>query len=76
MKEQNVFPALLIEEIYVRTQGIPRLINLVCENLLLTAFAMECKVATLEMLDEVTGDLRLEWPVKKLIGQTLQPAQS
>jgi general secretion pathway protein A len=76
MKEQNVFPSALIEEIHVRTQGIPRLINLVCENLLLTAFAMESKVATLEMLDEVTGDLRLEWPEKRLIGQTLQPAQS
>jgi general secretion pathway protein A len=76
MKEQNVFSLDLIEEIYIRTQGIPRLINLVCENLLLTAFAMESKTATLEMLDEVTGDLRLEWPVRKRIGQTLQPAQS
>jgi general secretion pathway protein A len=76
MKEQTVFPVALIEEIYTRTQGIPRLINLICENLLLTAFAMESKTATLEMLDEVTGDLRLEWPARKGIGQTLQPAQS
>jgi general secretion pathway protein A len=76
MKEQTVFPPALIEEIYTRTQGIPRLINLICENLLLTAFAMESKTATLEMLDEVTGDLRLEWPTRKEIGQTLQPAQS
>jgi general secretion pathway protein A len=76
MKEQKVFPPALVEEIHTRTQGIPRLINLICENLLLTAFAMESKTATLEMLDEVTGDLRLEWPLKKGIGQTLQPAQS
>jgi len=74
MKEQTVFPAPLIEEIHKRTQGIPRLINLVCENLLLTAFAMESKVATLEMLDEVSNDLRLEWQEKS--GQTLQPARA
>ena len=59
--DQTVFPPELIEEIANRTGGIPRLINSVCENLLLTAFAMEQKVATEEMLDEVSADLRLEW---------------
>jgi general secretion pathway protein A len=62
MKEQTVFPPDLMMEIHRRTQGIPRLINSVCDNLLLTAFAMESKVATLEMLDEVSNDLRLDWP--------------
>ncbi len=33
----------LLEEIHFRSQGIPRLINAICDNLLLTAFAMECK---------------------------------
>jgi general secretion pathway protein A len=75
MKEQTVFPAALVEDIYARTLGIPRLINLVCENLLLTAFAMESKVATIEMLDEVSHDLRLEWPARQRSGQALQPAQ-
>ena len=41
---------------------MPRLINGVCDNLLLTAFAMESRIATLEMLDEVTADMRLEYP--------------
>ena len=58
---QSVFPVALMHEIGRRTQGIPRLINSACENLLLTAFALEQKVATLEMLDEVTADLRLEY---------------
>lgn len=62
MAEQTVFPPSLIKELQLRTQGIPRLINLVCENLLLTAFAMESKIATIEMLDEVSSDLRLDWP--------------
>ncbi len=61
LPDQRIFPSAVIEEIALRTQGIPRLINSVCENLLLTAFAMEQKAATIEMLDEVSTDLRLEW---------------
>jgi general secretion pathway protein A len=52
----------LLEEIYKRARGIPRVINLICDNLLVTAFAMERKACTVEMLDEVCQDLRLEWP--------------
>jgi general secretion pathway protein A len=62
MPEQSVFAAELLEEIYKRSRGIPRVINLICDNLLVTAFAMERKAATVEMLDEVCQDLRLEWP--------------
>jgi general secretion pathway protein A len=62
MPDQNIFSAELLEEIYKRARGIPRVINLICDNLLVTAFAMERKKCTLEMLDEVCQDLRLEWP--------------
>ena len=57
-----MFSADILAEIHVRSQGIPRVINTICDNLLLTAFAMESKVVTFEMLDEVTTDMRLEWP--------------
>ena len=36
--------------------------NLLCDNLLVTAFAMEQRTASIDMLDEVCEDLRLEWP--------------
>jgi general secretion pathway protein A len=62
MPDQTVFPPEVISEIHLRAQGIPRLINAICDNLLLTAFAMESKTTTREMLDEVTDDMRLEWP--------------
>ena len=62
MKDQEVFPSGLLAEIHYRSQGIPRLINAICDNLLLTAFAMESKVATMEMLDEVTADMHLDYP--------------
>lgn len=62
MPNQSVFPLDVLEEVYKRSRGIPRLINLLCDNLLVTAFAMEQRVATVDMLDEVCEDLRLEWP--------------
>jgi hypothetical protein len=51
----------VLEEVAKRARGIPRLINLLCDNLLVTAFAMEQRTTTLDMLDEVCRDLRLEW---------------
>jgi type II secretory pathway predicted ATPase ExeA len=62
MREQTAIPPDVLIEVHKRTQGIPRLINLVSDNLLLTAFAMESKHATVSMLDEVTRDMELDWP--------------
>src|SRR5712692_3195847 len=60
--EQTILSEELMAEIHVRAQGIPRVINAICDNLLLTAFAMESKVCNTEMLEEVCKDMRLEWP--------------
>jgi len=62
MPNQKVFRPEILEEVFKRSRGIPRVINLICDNLLVTAFAMEQKIATFAMLDEVCRDLRLEWP--------------
>jgi general secretion pathway protein A len=62
LEDQTAIPPQLLEEIHHRAQGIPRLINAICDNLLLTAFALESRTATLEMLDEVTADMRLDYP--------------
>lgn len=65
MPNQSVFPPDLIAEVHRRSQGIPRIINGICDNLLLTSFAMESRVATEGMLDEVSRDMRLEWPGRR-----------
>ena len=62
MPDETVFSPALISEIHSRSQGIPRLINGICDNLLLTAFALETKECTVEMLEEVSRDMRLDWP--------------
>jgi type II secretory pathway predicted ATPase ExeA len=64
LKNQSIVSPPLLSEIHFRSQGIPRLINAIFDNLLLTAFAMESRVATLEMLNEVTTDMRLDHPGK------------
>jgi general secretion pathway protein A len=62
MPEQSIFSEELMAEVHLRAQGIPRVINAICDNLLLTAFALEKKVCDPDMLDEVCRDMRLEWP--------------
>jgi general secretion pathway protein A len=62
MREQTVFSEELMAEIHLRAQGIPRVINALCDNLLLTAFALESKTCSVDMLDEVCKDMRLDWP--------------
>jgi len=68
MHNQTVFSPDLMSEIHSRAQGIPRVINAICDNLLLTCFALETKTATIPMLDEVCADMRLEWPGRRTRG--------
>jgi general secretion pathway protein A len=65
LRQQTLIAPDLIAEIHHRSQGIPRLINAVCDNLLLTAFAMETKHTDMQMLDEVTADMRLDYPIER-----------
>jgi general secretion pathway protein A len=62
MADQTLFSLDVIDAIYTRASGIPRVINALCDNLLVTAFAMEQRTTTLEMLDEICSDMRLDWP--------------
>ena len=75
MAHQTVFPPDLLSEIHLRAQGIPRLINAICDNLLLTCFAMEARVATIEMLEEVSNDMRLEWQGRRARGRSKYAGQ-
>jgi general secretion pathway protein A len=65
LSDQTVFDQPLMHEIHIRTQGIPRLINAVCDNMMLHCFAISEKQATMAMLDEVCKDIRLDWPSRR-----------
>ena len=61
MDNQEVFSPAVLSEIHRRSQGIPRLINGICDNCMLTAFAAEQHQVSMETLEEVSNDMRLEW---------------
>jgi type II secretory pathway predicted ATPase ExeA len=55
----DIFDADSIRLISEHAAGIPRLINAICDNALLTAFAGSEKIVTAEVVREVIRDLRI-----------------
>ena len=56
-REALSFAPEALETIYKYSRGIPRLINIICDFLLLAAFAEEVKHVGGEMVKEIIGDL-------------------
>jgi general secretion pathway protein A len=59
LPEQQLFPEELIGLIYKHTQGIPRLVNSLCDASLQTGFALQAPRITTSIIQEVAGDLEL-----------------
>jgi hypothetical protein len=57
-----LFDARAVERITLYSQGIPRLINVICDNALLIAYASSKKRVSAEMIEEVAWDLQLTVP--------------
>ena len=55
----SLFRPDAVERIAFYSEGIPRLINIICDNALLTAYADSQKEVSAEMIKEIAGDLRL-----------------
>jgi general secretion pathway protein A len=55
----SMFPAETIAAVYRHARGIPRLINSVCENVLINAYAKQAHTLTPAMVEEAAYDLRL-----------------
>lgn len=60
-----IFTKKAIEEVYRISGGIPRLINILCDNTLVNGYALDQKVIDHKIVREVAKDLELE---KKLLG--------
>ena len=56
---KDLFHASAVEKIAAHSRGIPRIINIICDNALLIAFAASKKIVSSSMIDEVDRDLRL-----------------
>jgi general secretion pathway protein A len=58
-QRETLFPPETMARVYRHSRGIPRLINTICENALISAYARESHVVTADIIDEVAADLRL-----------------
>jgi general secretion pathway protein A len=61
-KHQHLFTPDAIQEIAYYSHGVPRLINVLCDNALLIAYATSQKRITTDIVREAADDLRLAGP--------------
>lgn len=59
-ERQDLFLPEAIQRVALYSKGIPRLINMICDNALLIAYAASRKTVSAEMIEEVASDLRLK----------------
>ncbi len=55
----EIFTEKALREIYLRSKGTPRLINILCDNSLLTAYALDQKIVDEKAVKEAAGDLKI-----------------
>lgn len=58
--EPPIFPEDTLEAVYRYSRGIPRLINTICENALISAYAAGQRTVAMRVLKEVCEDLRID----------------
>ena len=56
----TLFPAQAIDAVYRHSRGFPRLINTICENALISAYAERIPGVTPLIVEDVAKDLRLD----------------
>jgi general secretion pathway protein A len=59
-KVRSIFPPASVDAIYSFSRGFPRLINIICENALISAYAKEAHTVTAAMIEDIAADFRLE----------------
>jgi general secretion pathway protein A len=55
----SLLPVETIVEVFRYSRGVPRLINTICENGLITAYARQVKTVTPDIIEEIAADFRL-----------------
>lgn len=73
------FSAEALETVFRYSKGIPRLINIICDFLMLSAFAEETAIISGEMVREVIGDLDFDnyyWSADVQAGKSCMPAEA
>ena len=56
----TLFPTQTVAAVYRHSRGFPRLINTICENALVTAYAKQMRTVTPDIVHGIAEDFRLE----------------
>jgi type II secretory pathway predicted ATPase ExeA len=60
-RSEDLFEPNAIEKIACYSSGIPRLINIICDNALLAAYSQSARKVTVAMINTVAQNLRLDY---------------
>lgn len=75
--QQGLFPEAVVERIYGYTQGIPRLVNSLCDSALQLGLALQAARISVAIIDEAAKDLDLQAPPRQElpVGNGIMPVQ-
>jgi general secretion pathway protein A len=71
---QKIFNAPAVGEVYAFSGGIPRLINIICDHAMLTAYARGIKVIDDHIIKECAEELRIP-PFKSIDAPDIEPLE-
>src|SRR5918995_2151450 len=74
----DLFSPGAVRQITISSRGIPRLVNIICDNGLLTAYARNQKNVSEKIIEEVVSDLRVgleEQPTQAAIAPAITPTK-
>ena len=69
--DRSLFPDEVVQDIYTSSVGIPRVVNLLCEHALISAYAEQQHIVSSEMIRRIAVDFDLE--VNPLAVTDLEP---
>ena len=70
---KGLFHRHAVEQIACYSKGIPRLMNIICDNALLTAYAESKKTVSAEIIRQVARDLRIESAIQIAAAEPAPP---
>lgn len=70
-----LFPAESIAAVFRHSQGLPRLINTICENSLIAAYARQLPAVTPDLIEDVAHEFRLDVPFARAAGHGAAPGE-
>ncbi len=61
-RHQHIFSEQAISAVFRHSRGLPRLINTICENALITAYAKQLPTVTSDIIEDLSKEFRFDIP--------------